>query len=208
MLIKICGITDHSIAKIADDNGCNFLGGVFYDKSPRHLEIEQAKAVFKAVKNAQKVAVVVNPSQQYLQQIISHFQPDFIQFHGHENRQFIADFKENYPKTKIIKAFSIESKSDLLAIEQFNDLTDFYLLDGKNPGTGQVFDWSILQDFKSNKPWFLAGGLTLENINQAVRITNAPMIDISSGLEKIKGIKDQELVLALLNKFNNNKNNS
>lgn len=208
MFIKICGITDCSIAKIADDNGCNFLGGVFYAKSPRHLEIDQAKTVFKTVKNAQKVAVVVNPSQQYLLQIINHFQPDLIQFHGHENCQFINDFKENYPKIKIIKAFSIESKSDLLLIEQFNAVADFYLLDGKNPGTGQAFDWSILQNFKSNKPWFLAGGLTLENINQAVKITNAPMIDISSGLEKIKGIKDQELVLALLNKFNNNKNNS
>ncbi|GDX36607.1 N-(5'-phosphoribosyl)anthranilate isomerase [Alphaproteobacteria bacterium] len=206
MLIKICGITDSSIAKVADDNGCNFLGGVFYDKSPRHLEIEQAKSVFKTVKNAQKVAVVVNPSQQYLQQIINDFQPDFVQFHGHENCQFIADFKESYPKTKIIKAFSIESKNDLLAIEQFNAVADFYLLDGKNPGTGQVFDWSILRDFKSYKPWFLAGGLTLENINQAVRISNAPMIDISSGLEKIKGIKDQELVLALLNKFNKKNN--
>lgn len=205
MLIKICGITDCSIAKIADDNSCNFLGGVFYDKSPRHLEINHAKLVFKDVKNAKKVAVVVNPSQQYLQQIINHFQPDFIQFHGHENCHFINYFKENYPKIKIIKAFSIESKSDLLQIEQFSSLVDFYLLDGKNPGTGQAFDWSILQDFKSLKPWFLAGGLTLENINQAIKITNAPMIDISSGLEKIKGIKDQELVLALLNKFNNKK---
>jgi len=205
MLIKICGITDKSIAKIADDNGCNFLGGVFYDKSPRHLEINQAKLIFKDLKNAQKVAVVVNPNHQYLQQIISDFQPDFIQFHGQENHQFIADFKENYPQIKIIKAFSIASKDDLLAIEQFSSLVDLYLLDGKNPGTGQSFDWNILKDFKCSKPWFLAGGLTLENINQAVKITNAPMIDISSGLEKIKGIKDQELVMQLLNKFTNHK---
>jgi phosphoribosylanthranilate isomerase len=202
MKVKICGIVDASIAKLADQNYCDFLGVVFYNKSPRYVEIKDAKKISQVITKAKKVAVVVEPKMDYLDEIISNFVPDFIQFHGQIKLDFFEQFKEKFPKIGIIIAQGVSKAEDLKKFDNFNNIADYFLIDGAISGSGKVFDWSILKDFKSSKPWFLAGGLTLDNILQAIKITNANMIDISSGLEKTRGIKDPDLIIALMKKLN------
>jgi len=202
MKVKICGITNPSIAKLVDQSAGDFLGVVFYEKSPRFVKISDAREISKAIVKTKKVAVVVEPEIDYLEEIISNFVPDFIQFHGQIKLNFLAEFKTKFPKIGIIVAQGVSNADDLKKIDKFNDVADYFLLDSVTSGSGEVFDWSILKDFKCLKPWFLAGGLTLDNILQAIKITNATMIDISSGLEKTRGIKDPDLIVALMKKLN------
>jgi phosphoribosylanthranilate isomerase len=202
MKVKICGITDPSIAKLIDQSNCDFLGVVFYNKSPRHVEIRDAQKISQVITKAKKVAVVVEPEIDYLEEIIFNFMPDFIQFHGQIKLDFLEQFKEKFPKIGIIIAKGVSKAEDLKEFDNFYNIADYFLIDGAISGSGKVFDWSILKDFKCTKPWFLAGGLTLDNILQAIKITNATMIDISSGLEKTRGIKDPDLIIALMKKLN------
>ena len=201
MKIKICGITDPSIAKLVDQSNCDFLGVVFYNKSPRHVEIKDVQKISQAITKAKKVGVVVEPKMDYLEEIVSNFVPDFIQFHGQIKLDFLEQFNAKFPKIGIIVAQGISKTEDLKKFDNFYNIADYFLIDGAISGSGKVFDWSILKDFKCSKPWFLAGGLTLDNILQAIKITNANMIDISSGLEKTRGIKDSDLIIALMKKL-------
>ena len=130
------------------------------------------------------------------------FKPDFIQFHGNLNHQYFLKFKNKYPDIGVIIGKNIINKNDLEDLKIFDDIADYFLLDGAKSGSGQSFDWSIISNFNFTKPWFLAGGLTLDNINEAIKITKASMIDISSGLEKTRFIKDKDLIMALMKKLN------
>ena len=202
MKVKICGITDSSIAKLADQSACDFLGVVFYNKSPRFVEIRDAQKISQAIIKAKKVAVVVEPKLDYIQEIISSFAPDFMQFHGQIKQEFYEQFKIKFPNIGIINAQGVSGAEDLKKFDNFYTIADYFLIDSLISGSGKPFDWSILQNFKFQKPWFLAGGLTLDNILQAIKITNATMIDISSGLEKTREIKDPDLIIALMKKLN------
>ena len=103
----------------------------------------------------------------------------------------------------MIKAFSIASNADLNQIKDFVDLSDLFLFDGKNPGSGSKFDWKILHNFSCPKDWFLSGGLNIQNIDEALKITGAKMIDVSSGIEKIRGQKSLNLIADFMNKTKN-----
>lgn len=201
MKIKVCGITNANIAKLCDDYCCEFVGAVFYPKSPRYITPRQAKEVFSDLKNSQLVAVVVNLTFAELSEIFKDFTPNYVQFHGDENQVFLEQFRKKFPNIGIIKAFRVSSSKDLYQINEFEALADYFLFDAKDPGAGKNFDWSCLQEIKIKKPWFLAGGLTLDNIDQAVKITKAKMIDISSSLEKIRGQKNEELIKEFFNKI-------
>lgn len=203
MKVKVCGITNANIAKLCDQYCCNFVGAVFHPKSPRYLTPIKANEIFSNLKNSQTVAVVVDLNISQLAEIFKDFTPNFVQFHGDENVDFLRQFKKNFPDIGIIKAFRISGVEDLLASDDFAPFSDYFLFDGKQPGVGLGFDWNCLQKAKILKPWFLAGGLTLDNIDQAVKITKAKMIDISSSLEKIRGQKDEDLVKEFFNKIKN-----
>lgn len=204
MKVKLCGFTEENSVKTAIAQKCDFLGCVFVEKSPRYISPENAaKITAKVPASIAKVAVVVNADFEYLSEIVEKFAPDFFQFHGVENSDFLTKVREKFPQVKIIKAFGISEKADLDQMKNFENCADLFLLDGKVAGSGKKFDWKILQNFHCKKDWFLAGGLNADNIEEAIKITGTKLIDISSGIEKIRGQKSPELIEEFMKKVRN-----
>ena len=209
MKIKLCGFTEVKTIKTAIDYGCDFIGVVFAKNSIRYVDTNSAKNLALAIPNSiGRVAVVVNETLENLHKINQNFQPNFFQLHGDEDVNYIENLKKIFPKISIIKAISIFSKDNLKKIKNFDNHIDYFLLDNKNPGSGEVFDWKILQDFNLAKPYFLSGGINIKNIDEAIKIVNPEFIDISSGIEEIKGIKSSKLIIDILQKIkiHNSKN--
>ena len=207
MKIKLCGFNDINSLNCAIESHCDFLGFVFVKNSIRNINYQQANIFAKIIpKNISKVAVVVNASINEIEKINHSLQPDFFQFHGKENIQYIQGFKKKYPNIKIIKAFSIQENKDLESIEIFENAVDYFLFDNKSPGSGNKFDWDLLKNIYIQKPWFLSGGINIENIDDASKKTNAKFFDISSGIEKVRGQKSPELIRKLMEKFYSLKN--
>lgn len=198
MQVKLCGFSEEDSLKAAIETNCNFIGFIFYDKSPRNISTIKAKKLFEIVpKHIAKVAVVVDPDHNLLKEIIS-LKPEYIQFHGNESLEFLQNFKKENPKIKIIKAFRIANKFDLAPAKEFEDIVDLFLFDSKvetgQGGTGAKFDWEILQNIDLKKDWFLSGGININNISKAINIDNVKMLDISSGIESSRGVKSPKLI--------------
>jgi phosphoribosylanthranilate isomerase len=195
MKVKLCGFTEKNSLAVAVKEKCDFLGFVFYEKSPRFITPENAALISKDVpKKIGKVAVVADFSLDQLEKILAIFKADFVQFHGEESLDFLKNFKKKFPQIKIVKAFRITKVEDLNQIKNFENLADFFMFDSGNGGSGKKFDWEILKNLKTKKDWFLSGGLNAGNIAEAIKITGAKMIDISSGIEKVRGQKSPELI--------------
>jgi phosphoribosylanthranilate isomerase len=202
MKIKLCGFTEVATIETAIDYGCNFIGIVFAKNSIRYVDPNSAKILSKTIPDSVgRVAVVVDETFENLQKINQNFQPNFFQLHGDEDVKYIENLKKIFPKISIIKAISIFTKNDLSKIKNFDNHIDYFLLDNKNPGSGEAFDWSILQDFNPTKPYFLSGGININNIDEAIKIANPDFIDISSGIEETKGIKSSKLIIEILQKI-------
>jgi phosphoribosylanthranilate isomerase len=209
MKIKLCGFTEVKTIETAIDYGCDFIGVVFSKNSISYFYTNYAKNLASAIPNSiGRVAVVVNETLENLHKINQNFQPHFFQLHGDEDINYIENLKKIFPKISIIKAISIFTKNDLSKIKNFDNHIDYFLLDNKNPGSGEVFDWKILQDFNPHKPYFLSGGINIKNIDEAIKMVNPKFIDISSGIEEIKGIKSSKLIIEILQKIkiHNSKN--
>ena len=197
--IKVCGINDEISMNTALKCKVDYVGLVFYPNSPRNISIKLSRGLLKSRNNTTKiVALTVDPNDDFLNQIKKNINPDYIQLHGNENSRRCLDIKHkiNIP---LIKGINIRNKIDLLRKnKEFEDICDILLFDAPSEalpgGNGKKFDWDILKDFKSKKKWMLAGGLNIENIEKAIDITKAPAIDISSGLEIMKGVKDPKLI--------------
>lgn len=211
MKIKLCGFTEVKTIETAIDYGCNFIGVVFVKNSIRYVDPDSAKILSAKIPDSVgRVAVVVDETFENLQRINQNFQPNFFQLHGDEDIKYIENLKKIFPKISLIKAFSIFTKNDLTKIKNFENHIDYFLLDNKNPGSGEVFEWSFLQNFKVSKPYFLSGGINIHNIDEAIKIVNPDFIDISSGIEETKGIKSSKLIIEILQKIktiNQNNNN-
>lgn len=206
MLVKLCGFSEINSLKSAINANCNFIGFIFYEKSLRNITISDAIEISKNIpQNISKVAVVVDADDEFLAEIATKFQPNYIQFHGNESLKKLSKFKKEFPHIKIIKAFRIKDKSDLKKTSDFEEIADLFLFDSKVEnefgGSGKSFDWNILKDFKTNKKWFLSGGLNIDNITEAIERTGAEMVDISSAIEEIKGIKSPKLIKELMRKI-------
>lgn len=202
MKIKLCGFTEVETIKTAIDHGCNFVGVVFVKNSIRYVDPNSAKNLLKIIPNSiYRVAVVANETLDNLQIINQNFQPHFFQLHGDEDIKYIENLKKIFPEISLIKAISISTKNDLTKIKNFDNNVDYFLLDNKNPGSGKSFEWNILQDFKSTKPYFLSGGINIKNIDEALAIANPDFVDISSGIEEIRGIKSTKLIIEILQKI-------
>ncbi len=202
MKVKLCGFTEIASVQTAIAQKCDFIGFIFYDKSPRYITLENAAEISKNIPaNIARVAVVVDANFEFLTEIAQKFAPDFFQFHGNESSDFLKKSRQKFPQIKIIKAFRIEGESDLAQVKNFEDCADSFLFDGKNAGSGKKFDWKILQNFHSKKDWFLSGGLNVQNIEEALKITGATTVDISSGIEKIRGQKSPELIEEFMRKI-------
>lgn len=207
MLVKLCGFTEENSVKVAIAQKCDFLGFVFYEKSPRYITPQNATKISRQVpSNIAKVAVVVDCGFDFLEKISQEFAPDFFQFHGNESVDFLEAVRRQFPQIKIIKAFKIFDSQDLESVKDFENCADYFLFDskvvGEAGGSGKKFDWKILESFSSKKDWFLSGGLNIANIEEALKLTGSKMIDISSGIEKIRGQKSSELIEELMKKMN------
>lgn len=201
MKVKLCGFSEEKSLKVALDNGADFIGFVFYEKSPRNINLEQAKKLGEFVgEKALKVSVTVDADLEFLEKIEKSLKPHYFQLHGNENRQKIIEIKKKFPKIKIIKAIKVEKKSDLDQNIDFVDLVDFLLFDNIMAGSGKSWDYSLLKNFKCEKDWFLSGGLNSDNILSALENSGSKMIDVSSGIEKERGKKSPELIMEFMKK--------
>ena len=197
--IKVCGINDKISMQTAINCKVDFIGLVFYQPSPRNISIKQSRKLLQLRNNVSKiVALTVNPDDEFLFEIQKSVKPDYIQLHGNENPNRCMDIKKKF-NIPIIKGVNVKNKLNLMqSTSDFEDICDILLFDAPSEdlpgGNGKKFDWDILKDFKSKKKWMLAGGLNIKNIEKAINITKAPAIDISSGLEIRKGLKDPKLI--------------
>lgn len=203
--VKICGLTTPQTLDAALDGGATYVGAVIFPKSPRHLEPERAGELFAAARGRAKiVAVVVNPDDDLLGRIATHLKPDYIQLHGSETPER-AEQVRDLTGAKIIKALSIREGADFVEMPAWTDAADILLFDAKPPkgadlpgGVGHSFDWSLMANRPLPARWFLAGGLDGLNVGEALRVTRAAMVDVSSGVESAPGVKDVALIKAFL----------
>ena len=197
--IKVCGINDEISMNTALKFKVDYVGLVFYPSSPRNISINQSRQLLISRNETTKiVALTVDPDDDFLFEIKNKVKPDFIQLHGNESPKRCEDIKKNL-NIPLIKGINVKDKLNLIQLTtDFEDICDILILDAPSEnlpgGNGKRFDWNILKDYKSRNKWMLAGGLNIENIKKAIDITRAPAIDISSGLEIMKGVKDPKLI--------------
>ena len=206
--IKICGINDKLCMDAAVESKADYIGLVFYEKSPRNLTLGDAQQLLKNRNQHSKiVALTVNSDDDFIKDIKQNIKPDYFQFHGNETPLRCKEIKVKF-ETPIIKGIGIKNKLDLIkAIQDYENLCDVLLLDSPSTilpgGNGEMFNWNIIKNCEPQKKWMLAGGLNINNIEQAVKISNPPAIDISSGVEISKGIKDPEMIKNFISKCRN-----
>ena len=209
LLTKICGLSPPDAVSAARDAGATHLGFIFFAKSPRHVSVEQARDLSHARGTARSVAVTVDASDADLETIVLTMGPDWLQLHGSETPDRVGQLRARYG-LPVMKALSVREAADLKRLAGYDASADMLLLDAKPPkgadlpgGNGVTFDWSLLDDLEATTPVLLSGGITLENIADALqRIASiGPLagLDISSGVESSPGVKDVGKITALLN---------
>ncbi len=205
---KICGLSTLEAAQAARDGGAAFLGFIHFARSPRHLELRKMAALMRAIRvrpGAPKlVSVLVDPDDRLLRTIKNNVKPDLIQLHGKESPQRVREIKGRFG-IPLIKALSVSEAADIRAAEDYAPYTDYLMFDAKPPkdatmpgGLGLSFDWTLLKGYSGRKPWFLAGGLTPDNVAEAAKISGAKLVDVSSGVESAPGVKDLNRISAFL----------
>lgn len=211
-LVKICGLKEPKSLTTAIEEGADFVGFVFFEPSPRYVEINVAQYLCTYVpKSVQTVGLFVNPEDEYLAQVLHDVPLNMLQLHGDESPERVIEIKQKFG-LPIMKAFPITQRSDLSKIRTYKDAADWFLFDsppytllasgeklgGMPGGNGVSFDWDILNDFTVTKPWMLAGGLTAENVGDAMKRLSPTAVDISSGVECEKGVKDPLRICSFL----------
>jgi len=206
--VKICGIRTIDAAIAAINDSADFLGFIHFPKSPRHLTLNAMKDLMLAIRgvnaNIPCVSVVVNAENDVLETLRDEVKPDLIQLHGKETPERVAEIAA-LTHIPLIKAVSVSEKSDLEGVSAYEPYVRYMMFDARPPkdaampgGLGLSFDWTIMQDYSGAKPWFLAGGLSIANAAEAVKLSGAPMLDISSGVESAPGVKDNALISGFL----------
>ena len=197
--IKICGINDAISMATAIECKVEYIGLVFYKKSPRNVTIDYSKKLLSFRNNNSKiVALIVDPDDAFIGELKKNIKPHYLQLHGYETPNRCKEIKTNFG-IPIIKGIGIKNKLDLIkADEEYKNVCDIMLLDAPSRtlpgGNGEKFDWNFLKGYKFKKKWMLAGGLNINNIKEAVKICNPPAIDISSGVEIDKGMKNPKMI--------------
>jgi phosphoribosylanthranilate isomerase len=202
---KICGLKDPAAVAAALAGRAAFLGFVFFEKSARHVSPAEAGRLAEPARGrARTVAVTVDPSDALLREITGALRPDFIQLHGRETP---ARVREVAMRTGAgtIKAITIAEEADLARLAEFEAVADHLMLDAATPpgsptpgGQGVSFDWALTAGRRFARPWLLAGGLDPWNVEAAVKASGAPIVDVSSGVERGAGLKDPALIEAFL----------
>jgi phosphoribosylanthranilate isomerase len=204
-LAKICGLSTPETVAAALAGKAAYLGFMFFEKSPRNVTPQAAARLAAAARGKAKiVAVTVDPDDALLRELAETLRPDFIQLHGRETP---ARVREAAMRTGAgtIKVISIGEDADLAKLRDFEAVADHLMLDAKAPpgadrpgGHGAAFDWSLTYGRRFQRPWFLAGGLDPYNVVDAIRLSGAPIVDVSSGVERGAGLKDPALIEAFL----------
>ncbi|MEM1072880.1 MAG: phosphoribosylanthranilate isomerase [Pseudomonadota bacterium] len=200
--VKICGLNDSAHVSAAAQAGAAYVGFVFFDKSPRNVGLDQARALaVGAPAGVAKVALTVNADNAFLDALTTTVPVDILQLHGLETPERVSEVRARYG-LPVMKAIGVADAQDLAAIDTYSAVADQLLIDAKPPkgsvlpgGNGLAFDWQLLADRKFwTKPWMLAGGLTADTVADAIRKTHARQVDVSSGVETAPGQKDAKLI--------------
>ena len=203
LLIKICGLTTREAAQAVSDVGADMAGFIFFEKSPRFISsFGQARDVEAGLDPAiARVMVTVNASDDELTAITTNLEPDYLQLHGDENPPRVAEIKAKFG-IPVIKCCLISDMNDVDGAREFEGVADLLLFDAKPKadqtsrpgGWGESFNWQLLTAQKWNVPWLLAGGLTPDNVAEAITLVKPVGIDFSSGVETAPGVKSPELI--------------
>ena len=204
-IVKICGLSTPDALDVALDAGADMVGFVFFPPSPRHISFAAARALGARVRGrAKKVALTVDADDATLDAIVESLQPDLLQLHGKELPARVWALKKHFG-LPVMKAIAVEAKADLSAIETYSTLADRLLFDARPPreatrpgGLGRSFEWHLLEHIEPGVPFMLSGGLHAGNVAEALRITHAPAVDVSSGVERAPGEKDPDKIRAFV----------
>lgn len=200
--IKICGLTSVDAAVAAGAAGADFAGFIFFPRSPRHVTPERAGGIAAALPDTvQRVAVTVNADDRTLDEIIIGLAPDFLQLHGSEPPERVAEVKAR-TGLPVIRALGIGGPADVEAARRFEAEADILLFDSKPEalpgGNGVRFDWGLVGRHAWSLPWWLAGGLDPETVAEAIRMARPTGVDVSSGVESAPGVKDPARICAFV----------
>jgi phosphoribosylanthranilate isomerase len=205
LIVKICGLSTPETLDAALAAGADMVGFVFFPPSPRHVSLEVARDLGRQVKGrAKKVALSVDADDALLANSIDALQPDILQLHGKETTARLRDIKQKFG-LPVMKAIAVETRADLTALPGYADIADRILFDARAPkgatrpgGLGAAFDWHLLENLDLKLPFMVSGGLNAANVAEAVRVTRAGGVDISSGVERAPGQKDPEMIRAFV----------
>jgi phosphoribosylanthranilate isomerase len=205
LLVKICGLKTPAALDAALEAGADMVGFVFFPPSPRNLDIEAARLLGEQVQGrARKVALSVDATDAELDRVVEALKPDMLQLHGKETPERVAVVQSRF-HLPVMKALPIEQGSDLTPVRLYEKVADWLLFDGRAPrnatrpgGLGKTFDWALLENLDVKIPFMLSGGLDAGNVAEALRITHAPAVDVSSGVERAPGEKDVEKIRAFI----------
>ncbi|MEQ8268599.1 MAG: phosphoribosylanthranilate isomerase [Parvibaculum sp.] len=205
--VKICGLSTPETVDVSIAAGADYLGFVFFEKSPRHLSFEKATALARQVPpSVLKVALTVDADNETLDAVVASLRPDMLQLHGDETPERLTELKSRYGIT-LMKVIGVAEPEDPLKAQIYRDSADLLLFDAKPPksmagalpgGNGLVFDWSLIAGHRPEMPWMLSGGLDAANVAEAIRITGAEAVDVSSGVESTPGRKEPDLIEAFI----------
>lgn len=203
--VKICGVTSRQSMDDIASAGAHYAGLVFFAKSPRCLTLDQARSISSiAPPGLAKVALAVDPDDRFLERLIAAVPLDMIQLHGSETPQRVVEIKQK-TGLPVMKAVGLAESDDLKTLDIYASAADQLMVDAKPAednslpgGNGFAFDWSLLKGRRWRTPWMLAGGLKPENVAQAIAITGAQQVDVSSGVETSPGKKDKDKIEAFV----------
>ncbi len=205
--IKICGLSTPETLDAAIGSGASHVGFVHFARSPRHVDADRlAQLSVRVPGHVNKTGVVVNPDDAIIETLMRAGRIDAIQLHGDEPPERLAAIRTRFPGLALWKAIPVKTRADIAAAGRYRGVADLILFDAKTPdgaalpgGMGVRFDWTLLAGHDPRIAWGLSGGLDPANVAEAIRITGAPLVDVSSGVESEPGIKDVDKIAAFCN---------
>jgi phosphoribosylanthranilate isomerase len=205
LTVKICGLKTPEALDVALESGADLVGFVFFAPSPRHLDLDAARALGLRVQGrAGKVALTVDADDETLRAVVAALKPDLLQLHGSEPPKRVTAVRSRFG-LPVMKALPIAERKDLARIDPYKNVADRLIFDARAPrdatrpgGLGQPFDWTLLKGIDAGVPFMLSGGLDADNVAEALRITRAPGVDVSSGVERTPGEKDPDKIRAFI----------
>ena len=207
LAVKICGINSAAAMTAAVAAGADYVGLMFYPPSPRYLAVAEAAALAALVPDGiRRVGVFVDAPANVIEETLEDVALEVLQLHGSETPAVVAAIRARFG-LPVIKAIKLAGPGDLAVAQAFEDVADMILFDAKAPpemiealpgGNALVFDWRLLAGYRGRRPWLLSGGLTAGNLAEAVAVTGAAIVDVSSGVETAPGVKDPALIAAFV----------